>query len=162
MKIISRLFAALLLLAVSGTVSAGHSFSQGDITITHPWSRPTPPGVTVGVGYMAVSNHGDSAITLIGASTPKAGRVTIHQSRMKDGMTSMRPLPAGLTIPAGETVMLAPHGYHLMLERLDGALGKGERIPMTISFDGAESVQVELHTTPMKHGAMDGDEMHRH
>jgi hypothetical protein len=157
MKIVINLVAALLFFAVSGTAYAEHSFSRGDVTVTHPWSRPTPPGVPMGVGYMAISNQGDTAITLVGATTPKAGKVTMHESRMKDGMMSMRPLTDGLIIPAGETVMLKPHGYHLMLEGLEGAVAKGESFPMTLNFDTAETMQIELYTMPMDESAM-GDQ----
>jgi len=140
---------ALVFLVISGTVYAEHSFSRGDVTVTHPWSRPTPPGVPMGVGYMVISNQGDTAITFVGATTPKAEKVTLHQSMMKDDMMSMRPLTEGLSIPAGETVKLEPHSYHLMLEGLRGAVGKGESFPMTLNFDSLAPMQIELHTMPM-------------
>ncbi len=150
MKIVINLVVALLIFAASGIAYAEHSFSQGDVAVNHPWSRPTPPGVPMGVGYMAISNQGEADITLVGAATPKAKEVTIHQSAMKDGMMNMRQLKNGLTIPAGETVLLEPRGYHLMLEGLKGAIAKDERIPMTLNFNGAGPVQIELHTMPME------------
>lgn len=150
MKILINPVIALLFLAISGTVYAEHSFSRGDVTVTHPWSRPTPPGVPMGVGYMAITNEGDTAVILTGATTPKAERVSIHQSMMKDGMMSMRPLTEGLTISAGETVKLEPHSYHLMLEGLKDAVVEGVSFPMTLEFDTAEPIQIELHTTPME------------
>lgn len=154
---------ALLLLVISGTAYAEHSFSRGDVTVSHPWSRPTPPGVPMGVGYMVITNEGDTAVILTGATTPKAERVSIHQSVMNDGMMSMRPLTEGLTIPAGETVKLEPHSYHLMLEGLDGAVAEGVSFPMTLEFGAAEPMQIELHTrsteqasdSPGKHSAHD-------
>lgn len=161
MKFITSLMIALLLPAVTATVSA-HSFSQGDVTVTHPWSRPTPPGVNVGVGYMAISNNGDSSIKLVDLTSPKAENVTIHQSRMNEGMMSMRPLPDGLIIPAGETVLLEPHGYHLMLEGLEGAIARDERIPMTLDFDNAESMEIELRTMPMDEVKDSPDMEHHH
>ncbi len=150
MKILTNPAIALLFFVISGTAYAEHSFSRGDVTVTHPWSRPTPPGVAMGVGYMAITNEGDTAIILTGATTPKAERVTIHQSMMNDGMMSMRPLTEGLTIPAGETVKLEPHSYHLMLEGLKGAVARGERFPMTLNFDTMAPMQIELHTMPME------------
>lgn len=150
MKILINPVIALLFLVISGTVHGEHSFTRGDVTVTHPWSRPTPPGVPMGVGYMVISNQGDTAITFVGATTPKAEKVTLHQSMMKDDMMSMRPLTEGLSIPAGETVKLEPHGYHLMLEGLKSAVARGESFPMTLEFDTEESMQIELHTTPME------------
>ncbi len=45
------------------TPAAAHDHSSDSITINHPWSRPTPPGVPMGVGYMVITNHSDSDIT---------------------------------------------------------------------------------------------------
>lgn len=98
----------------------------------------------MGVGYMTLTNTGDREITFTAAETPRAASVSIHQSIMNDGVMSMQPLKNGLAIPAGETVELKPHGYHLMLEKLKGPLKEGETIPMTLSFDGADTQRVEL------------------
>ncbi|NMT64222.1 copper chaperone PCu(A)C [Marinobacter orientalis] len=134
------------------TTALADEYTTGTVTINNPWSRPTPPGVPMGVGYMAITNHGDSDVTLTGAATPRAKDVSIHESTMKDGTMSMRPLKDGLNIPAGETVKLKPHGYHLMLEKLDAPLQEGQSIPMTVNFSGAETMAIELDVAPL-----DGD-----
>lgn len=164
MKIVINSVIALMICAATGVAYAEHSFSRGDVTVTHPWSRPTPPGVPMGVGYMVISNQGDTAITFVGATTPKAEKVTLHQSMMKDDMMSMRPLTEGLNIPAGETVKLEPHSYHLMLEGLKGAVARGGSFPMTLEFDTAESMQIELHTMPMEQssGSPEKPPLHSH
>lgn len=149
MKFVINPVIALMICAASGVAYAEHSFSRGDVTVTHPWSRPTPPGVAMGVGYMVISNQGDTAITFVGATTPKAEKVTLHRSMMKDDMMSMRPLTEALSIPAGETVKLEPYSYHLMLEGLKSAVARGERFPMTLNFDSLAPMQIELHTMPM-------------
>lgn len=142
------------------TPAMAHDYSSDTLAIDHPWSRPTPPGVPMGVGYMVIANHSDSDITLTSATTPRAKNVSIHESRMTDGTMSMRPLKGGLVIPAGETVELKPHSYHLMLEKLDGPLREGEHIPLTMSFDGADSIDVMLHVEPLDGDMqMEGHEM---
>lgn len=124
-------------LAFATNLAIAQDFSTNSIIVHHPWSRPTPPGVTVGVGYMGITNRGDSAITLTGASSPRTNRVSIHESRENDGTMSMRHLSDGLTIPAGKTLAIEPLGYHLMLEKLTAPLREGERIPMTLTFESA-------------------------
>lgn len=126
-----------------------HDYSQGDVRIDHPWSRPTPPGTPMGVGYMSISNTGGSDIVLVGARTPRADRVSIHRSSMQDGVMRMAPVKGGLAIPAGTTVELKPHSYHLMLENLDSPLRENEAIPLTLSFEGAEDMKVELTVAPL-------------
>ncbi|MBL3557414.1 MULTISPECIES: copper chaperone PCu(A)C [Marinobacter] len=151
------LFGFSILAGTLSTPALAHEYTEGNITIDHPWSRPTPPGVPMGVGYMAITNDGDNDITLTSATTPRAQNVSIHESTMKDGTMSMRPLKDGLTIPAGETVELKPHGYHLMLEKLKGPLKEGESIPLTLTFEGAADMNVELNVEPLDGGMQKKD-----
>jgi hypothetical protein len=141
-----------LLIACSALITTpvlAHDYTQGDIKVDHPWSRPTPPGTPMGVGYMSISNTGSEDIVLVSARTPRADRVSIHESSMRDGVMRMTPVKGGLTIPAGETVDLKPHSYHLMLENLDSPLRENEAIPLTLNFEGAEDMKVELTVAPL-------------
>ncbi|MDK8464754.1 copper chaperone PCu(A)C [Marinobacter sp. SS13-12] len=146
-----------LLAGTLSTTAQAQEYTEGNITIDHPWSRPTPPGVPMGVGYMAITNHGDSNVTFTSATTPRAKNVSIHESTMKDGTMSMRPLKDGLAIPAGETVELKPHGYHLMLEKLNGPLKEGESVPLRLTFEGAVDMNVELNVEPLDGGMQKKD-----
>ncbi len=98
---------------------------------------------------MSISNNGSSDITLVGAATPRAGNVSIHETSMHDGVMRMAPLTGGLPIPAGTTVELKPHSFHLMLEKLESPLREGESIPLTLRFEGAQEMQVELNVEPL-------------
>ena len=152
--------AVSLMLASSALMTlpvSAHDYTQGEVSVAHPWSRPTPPGTPMGVGYMAISNGCHSEITLVAAETPRAESVSIHESITNDGVMSMRPLDNGLTIPAGETVELKPHGYHLMLEKLSSPLQEGERIPLTLTFDGAPAMKLELSVDPLDAAPMHED-----
>ncbi len=140
----TRTFLAAAILSLMPTLAMAHDFVSDSVHIDHPWTRPTPPGSPMGAGYLTITNTGDSEITLSGATTPRAAEVSIHESIMHDGMMSMQPLKAGLAIPAGKTVELKPHSYHLMLEQLTGPLKEGESVPLTLQFDGASAVEVTL------------------
>lgn len=59
----------VLALALVAPAAMAHDYSHGPVTVDHPWSRPTPPGIPMGVGYMSISNNGSSDITLVGAAT---------------------------------------------------------------------------------------------
>lgn len=150
---VKALFAAALI-ALTPIWATAHQFVTESVHIDHPWSRPTPPGTPMGVGYLIIKNTSDADITLIGAQTPRAGSVSIHESIMHEGMMSMQPLKDGLIIPAGEVVELKPHGYHLMLEKLVRPLQEGESIPLTLEFDGAKSLEVELSVEPLDGASM--------
>lgn len=148
-----RLSSLLIALALAVPGAFAHDYTHGSVHIEHPWSRPTPPGTPMGVGYMAITNKGKEAVTLTGAETTRAGHVSIHESSMKDGVMRMQPVSGGLAIPPGKTVELKPHSFHLMLEKLRSPLKPGERIPVTLQFDGAESISVELAVESMDGGA---------
>jgi copper(I)-binding protein len=149
----------VLALALVAPTALAHDYSQGPVKVDHPWSRPTPPGTPMGVGYMSISNSGSSDITLVGAATPRAGSVSIHETSMHEGVMRMAPVKGGLVIPAGSTVELKPHSFHLMLEKLKSPLREGESIPLTLSFEGAEDMQVELNVAPLDREMMEKQSM---
>ncbi|WP_372987402.1 copper chaperone PCu(A)C [Marinobacter sp.] len=142
----------LLSMAVLAPNAFAHDYQSGRVGIDHPWSRPTPPGTPMGVGYLSITNMGESDITLTGAETPRAARISIHESSMKEGIMRMQPVKGGLLIPAGKTVELKPHGYHLMLEKLSQPLAEGESIPVQLDFEGADDMNIELTVEPLDGG----------
>lgn len=144
-QLIPLLFVSSALIAsVLPTVVTANEYGHSNIYIEHPWSRPTPPGTPMGVGYLVIRNHSERDITLVSASTPRAGHVSMHETLMKDGVMRMRQLKKGLTISAGEAVEFKPNSYHLMLEKLTEPLKEGESIPLTLEFEDAGAIDVEL------------------
>ncbi len=138
------LLAALLFATVSPLPpAAAHEYERGSLKVHHPWARPTPPGVTVGAAYFGIQNRGAQPDTLTGFSTPAAGRVELHETKMEGDMMRMRPI-AKLEVPAGATVNAEPGGLHLMLIDLKQPLVLGQRIPLTLQFARAGRVQVEV------------------
>lgn len=134
---------------VAAAPALAHDYRAGDIAIGHPWTRATPPMAKVGGGYLEMTNEGRTVDRLLGGSSPVAGRVEIHNMEMTDGIMKMRPVPGGVEIPAGETVKLAPGGYHFMLLDLKQPIAEGEMIPVTLEFEGAGTIDVELAAGPV-------------
>lgn len=132
-----------MLLLVCAAMAQGHVHEKGDLQVRHPWSRQTPPGAKVGVGFMEIRNHGSNPDRLIAVSTPLAGRVEMHVTLRQGEVTRMRQARS-FEIPARARVQLRPGGAHLMLVDLARPLKKGERIPMTLRFEQAGEMQIEL------------------
>jgi len=105
------------------------------VMVEHGWSRPTPPGAVVGVGYMVIHNHTDAAVRLTGATSEVATQVSMHETVADNGMMRMKPLPDGLSIDSGQSVEFKPLSYHLMLEGLKQPLKVGQKIPVTLNFE---------------------------
>jgi len=55
----------------------------------------------------------------------------------------MRPI-AGIDIPPGQAVTLAPGGLHIMLEGLAKPLKAGQSFPLTLTFDKAGTRTVNV------------------
>ncbi|MGN6468570.1 MAG: copper chaperone PCu(A)C [Rhizobiaceae bacterium] len=116
----------------------------GDLEISGVWTRAMLPGQPTGGGYFTVTNHGKSADRLLSVSTPVAGRAEIHSMAMKDNVMVMRPVEGGLEIPAGGTVELKPGHLHLMFMEVKEPFRKGETIPLTLEFEKAGKVDVQM------------------
>ena len=69
--------------------------------------------------------------------------------KMEGNVMRMREIEGGLAIPPGATVALAPGGIHLMMMGLKEPLKQGERVPVTLVFEKAGSIDVELAVTAM-------------
>ncbi len=116
--------------------------AANDLSVLHPWSRVTPPGVTIGVGYLEIVNSG-AADRLLSVSSPRAERVEIHESRMEDGMQSMH-MSATLPLAAHSRILFAPGALHLMLIGVKRPLVVGERVPLMLMFERGGHVMTAL------------------
>ena len=132
---------ALMLIPIA---ALAHEYQAGDLHIAHPSSVATPPRAPNGVAYLTIHHGGEKADRLISASTPRADRVQLHQSREADGMAAMEKVDLPLTIAPGTELKLAPGGRHFMLMGIHAPLKVGERIPLTLVFESAGEVEVEL------------------
>jgi periplasmic copper chaperone A len=134
----------LAIVALLPMLVVAHSYTAGALKIGHPWSRATPPGAQVAVGFLTIANTGQTDDRLLRLDSPVAERVEIHQMTMAAGMMRMRRLDDGLALAAGKTVTLAPGGYHLMFIRPSRAFVAGDRIKATLVFRDAGKVAVEF------------------
>ena len=138
-----------LLLATCGIVACNSAPEPAGIEITAAWSRATPPGATMGVGYLTVTNHGPENDRLVAVESTVAAQVEMHESSVDaNGMAQMRPLDS-VPLPAGETVRFEPEGKHLMLVDLHQPLTADARVPLTVRFERAPSQIIELMVQPI-------------
>jgi iron complex outermembrane receptor protein len=138
-----RSLAALAAALLWPLAAHAHEYRAGHMFIEHPWSRPTPPGVTNAVAYFTLLNWGEIEDALVAASSPVAERVEFHQTTVTEGIARMRPLQEVAVAP-GRTVKIEPGGIHLMLVGLRRPLVSGAPVPLTLEFRRAGKVQVQL------------------
>ncbi len=132
--------------AKAGSGSHGHGGSHAsmskEISIEAPFARATPGLVKNGAAYLTITNNG-SADRLLGAESSVSARTELHTHIKQDGVMRMRHVDA-IEVPAGETVMLAPGGDHVMLMGLKAPLKKGQSFELTLVFEKAGRVPVTV------------------
>jgi len=74
---------------------------------------------------------------LVGAESPAAAIVEVHEMRMDGNVMRMRAIPR-LELPAGRTVELKPGGYHVMLVDLKRPLKNGDSVPLRLKIEGKD------------------------
>lgn len=143
---VSRILIAAVLLPLMSSLAFAQSSSDG-IAVSEAWLRATPGGARTGAGFLTISatSHGDR---LVAAKSDVAERVELHNHVHEDGVMKMRRVDA-IEIPAGETVTLAPGGYHLMLFNLKQPLKAGEKVHLTLDFEKAGEVPVTANVEPI-------------
>lgn len=135
-------FALVSLLTVSAARS--EEVKAGELVISNGWSRATPGGAKIGSGYLTIVNKGTTGDKLLSGVSAVSGKVELHEMTMNKGVMTMRPLGEGLPVGPGQTVQLTPGGLHLMLTDLKAPLKQGDKVPLTLQFEKAGSVNVML------------------
>lgn len=126
------MFRTAVLAACCGLLSP---LTQAQTTVTDPWVRGTVAEQKATGLFAQITSA--RAGRLVGAQSPVAGTVEIHEMRMVDGLMKMRAVPS-LALPAGQPVALKPGGYHLMLLDLKQTLKAGQSVPVTLLIEGAD------------------------
>ena len=121
------------------------------VSATDAWCRPSPNGAKAGGCYVTLTAATDDRLT--GGSTPRAASLQVHEMKTENGMMKMAELTAGLPLPAGQAVALAPGGNHLMLIGLTAPLVAGETVPLTFQFASAPAITVQAQ---VRQPAMEG------
>lgn len=146
----------LLVFSFSLLMSIAHA--DNSIKIENAWSPEAPPVTKVMAGYMRITNLSDKNLKVKSIKSNLFKRVEIHLTQMKNGMMSMLK-QEGLIIKAKDHVELKSGGLHMMLMGKLEPITKGAIIPVTLTFDNGEVIDVNLKVKSdsrpeMKCGAM--------
>jgi periplasmic copper chaperone A len=136
-----KTFLAALVLAVSAVAC---SDASGPVTAQGAWARPIVTGQDSSGAYMTLTAR--EPLTLVGAETPAAGIVEIHEMQMVGDVMKMR---AAETLPLapGKPLELKPNGYHFMLMDLKAPFNAGSEIHMTLRLRDAKGAEQKLAVT---------------
>lgn len=122
-------FAGFMSLALALPVAA-------QVSIEDAWVRGTVEQQKATGAFMRLVAEKNAR--LVAAESPVAGVTQIHEMTMVDEVMKMRQID-GLELPAGQAVELKPGGYHIMLMSLNGQVNGGDVVPITLTFEDAET-----------------------
>jgi periplasmic copper chaperone A len=143
---VPRLLVAVATLALAPLAAA-------QVTVSDAWARAVVPGQMATGAFMRLTAATDA--TLVGAASPAAKIVEIHEMKMEGGVMKMSAVDK-LPLPAGKPVDLKPGSYHVMLMALTQPLKEGDTVPITLSIvDKAGKAQkVEVRASVRAMSAM--------
>ena len=134
--------ASLMMVGLLSLATQADAPRDQSIQVTSAWTRPTPEGASMAVGYLTIDNHSQHAVQLRSASSSWAQEVTLHESRLDGGMARMTAVD--LKIGAGQRASLKPGGMHLMLMGLTRPYRLGEEVPLQLSFSDGQVIKTSL------------------
>ncbi len=131
----------LIAIVVAVWAVASPALAEESVRVFDAWARATILASRPGAAYLTIESAAEDR--LLGVTTPVAGHVMIHAVE-KDGDVSRMKHIETLELPAGQRVTLAPGGMHLMLMGLQGKLSEGTAFPMTLNFEKAGEITVDV------------------
>lgn len=115
----------------------------GSLHLMNAHSRPAVAGNN-GVVYLTISNQGSEPDRLISIQTGVARVVEMHETVIEADIAKMRPVSEGVIIPGKSQVAFEPGGLHIMLVDLIRDLKIGDTITLTLNFENAGSVEIQV------------------
>jgi len=138
-------FKSIATATVVAIAFAAPAFAESIITVKDPYARVASKMSKSGAAFMVIENTGDEADQLIDARSDVSKLVELHTHKeTEQGVMQMLHVPEGFAIPAGGKHMLARGGDHVMFMGLNEVLAHGDTINVTLVFEKAGEVAVEI------------------
>jgi len=137
-------FKSTLFTAVA-TLGLATSAFAADVLVKDAYARSAGKTAKTGAAFMMIMNHGSENDRLIDVTSDVAKRVELHTHKENgDGVMQMLHVEEGFAIPAGEMHPLKRGGDHVMFIGLNQPFEQGDMIPVTLVFEKAGEVTVEI------------------
>lgn len=135
-KLISTLVLAVFVISACGG-------SLSELVIQGAWARSANAGEN-GAAYFVIENWTVTDDILLSVSSEIASATEVHMSMADDnGVMSMQ-MQESISVPAKATVKFEPGGLHVMFVELTQDLKVGDTILLTLNFEKAGSMTVEV------------------
>jgi copper(I)-binding protein len=127
----------ILLLAALAALAGCNSGTESSRSVINPWIRLPAVAGQPAAGYAVVAATADHrALTAI--SSPRAGRIEMHETMTHGTMAGMKKLER-IDLTGESEIVFAPGGRHMMLFDLDPALKAGDTADLVFHFGNGET-----------------------
>jgi copper(I)-binding protein len=118
--------------------------AESSLHIHDSWVREAPPSAKVLAAFLSIKNNDQKDRVLLSVEADGFEKVEMHKTEVHGKMTHMV-LQKELLVPAaaGETVVLEPGGYHLMLMKPVKGFSAGDNISLKFKFKDGEIVAIK-------------------
>lgn len=144
--------------AVAALIFAAGPLVADGMMVEDAYARSSTANSTSGAAFMMLKNATDQDDRLIAASSTVSKKVELHTHTEDDnGVMRMGQIEGGVPVAAGETHHFKRGGDHLMFMGLTGPLTQGGIVNVTLVFEKAGEVQIEIPVDQERkpdHGAM--------
>lgn len=138
-----RLIAAVAVTLLSTLPASAADYMAGSIMIDGPVARASAGNAKNSAAFMTLMNTGADD-RLVAARSGIAARTELHTHTVdSEGVARMRAVE-DIPLPANETVTLKPGGLHVMFMNLNAPLKKGDSFELTLTFEKAGEVTIEV------------------
>lgn len=128
---LNRLAAGLFLCATAQLAYAADCTPK----VQDGWIRMPPGAMPMMAGFARIENPCAVPVTIVAASSPSFADVSLHETRLVDGMSRMRALPE-VRIAPGASATFKPGGMHLMLMQPGSPLSVGSKVAIQFALKG--------------------------
>ena len=133
------------LIAAAAIFLAAPAFAHQGVHIENPYARTNGGIRASGAIFLEIMNHADVDDRLIGVASDAAEKVELHtHTESADGVMSMDAVPEGFPVAALQSHALKRGGDHIMLMGLKQDLKDGDTIHLTLTFEHAGVVEVDV------------------
>lgn len=149
-----------LFVSLASTAFAQSPTKFGSLTLNDPWARASASGQTSGAAYVSIVNDG-ATDRIVSAAAPVANVIELHTHTVEGGVMRMRQVDA-IDVTGGTTTQLKPGGLHIMLIGLKAPLKDGDVFPLTLKFEKAGEVKLDVKVRMAPMGGHMKGAGHRH
>jgi len=149
-----KLVAALMTLII-----AAPAYAQG-ITVVDSYARSASPAAKTGAAFLVIENHSEQDDRLLSVASPAAKKVELHAHvENSEGVMSMIHLKEGLALPKDGMIKMQRGGVHVMFMGLTAPFEQDKMIPLTLAFEKAGEVEVDVPVDLERKPGMGGMDM---